>query len=76
MIQLEQVGDRAESLLEVCNLLERIAKLDHGRLVEHALLAHHEFAVFEAVEVRGDEEEIRAGFDLSTGDTTGLFEGL
>lgn len=64
MVELEEVGHGPEALLEVGDLLEGVAELDDGRLVEHAVAVHDELAVLEAVEIGGDEEEIGAGFDL------------
>ncbi len=58
MVQLEDIRHCSETLLEVGNLLERIAELDDRRLAEHSFGIHHELAVFEAVEVTGDEKEI------------------
>ena len=81
MIKFEDVRHRAEALLEVGNLLERIAKLDHRRLAKHSFGVHHELTMLEAVEVTGNEEEIgttlhrqepRAGYI----DTVGILEVL
>jgi hypothetical protein len=51
MVELEDDGHGAEALLEVADLLERVAELDHGRLVEHPVRVHDELAVLQAVEV-------------------------
>ena len=64
MVELEDVGHGAEALLEVANLLERVAELDHGRLVEHPVRVHDELAVLKAVEIRGDQEQVGCGLDL------------
>lgn len=64
MVQFQQIRNGPEALLEIGDLLERIAEFDDGGLVEHAVSVHDELAVLKAVEVGGDEEEIRAGFDL------------
>ena len=64
MVELEDVGHSAEALLEIANLLERVAELDDGRLDEHPVRVHDELAVLQAVEVRGDQEEVGRGLDL------------
>jgi hypothetical protein len=60
MIQLENVGNGAEPLLEVTNLFECVAEFDDGGLVEHAVRVHDKLAVLERVEVRCDQEQVRA----------------
>ena len=64
MVKLEDVGHGTEALLEVANLLERVAELDYWRLVEHPVRVHDELAVLQAVEIRGDQEEVGCGLDL------------
>jgi len=51
MVELEDDGHGAEALLEVANLLERVAEFDHRRLVEHPVGVHDELAVLQAVEI-------------------------
>lgn len=64
MIQLEEVGNGAEPLLEVDELLESVTKLDDGGLGEHAVGVHDQLAMLEAVEIAGDQEQIGAALDL------------
>lgn len=63
MIGLNDVRDRLEPLLEVGDLLERISELHDGSGLEDPIGVHDEGSVLEGVEVRGDEEEIRARLD-------------
>ncbi len=67
MVELEDDGDGAEALLEIANLLKRVTELDHGRLVEHPVRVHDELAVLQAVEVRGDQEEVGCRLNLCEG---------
>jgi len=67
VVEFEDVRDALEPLLEVANLLKRVPELDDGRLGEEPVRVHHQLAVLERVEVRGDEEQIGAGFDLEEG---------
>ena len=64
MVELEDDGNGAEALLEISNLLKRVAELNHGRLVEHPVRVHDELAVLQAVEIRGDQEEVGCRLDL------------
>lgn len=61
--QLEHLGDGPEALLERGDLLEVVAELDDRRREEHARGVHDEPAVLEEVQVRRDEEQVRARLD-------------
>jgi hypothetical protein len=67
MVELKDDGHGAETLLEIPNLLKRVAELHHGRLIEHSVRVHDELAVLQAVEIRGDQEEIGCRFNLCEG---------
>jgi len=56
VVQLQDVGNRAEAFLEIRELLEGIPKLDHRHRGKHALRVHHKLSVLERVQVAGDEE--------------------
>ena len=64
VVELEHVRNSAEALLEVGDLLERVAKLHDRRLRKHALRVHDELAVLQRVQVAGDQKEIGAALDL------------
>lgn len=64
MVELEDDGNGAEALLEISNLLKRVTELNHGRLVEHPVRVHDELAVLQAVEIRGDQEEVGCRLNL------------
>ena len=64
MVELEDDGNGTEALLEISNLLKRVAKLNHGGLVEHPVRVHDELAVLQAVEIRGDQEEVGCRLNL------------
>ena len=64
MVELEDDGHGAETLLEIANLLKRVAELYYGRLIEHPVWVHDELAMLQAVEIRGDQEEIGCGLNL------------
>lgn len=63
MVELDDLGDLLESLLELLNLLEVIAELDHRCRLEHPALVQHELAVLQRVNVALDEEQIGASLD-------------
>jgi hypothetical protein len=56
MVQFDHIGNSPESCLEVGDLLESIPKLDDGRLAEHSIRVHNEFAMFQAIQVARDEQ--------------------
>ena len=64
MVELKDGGYGAETLLEISNLLKRVAELYNGRLIEHPVRVHHELAVLQTIEIRGDQEEVGCGFNL------------
>jgi len=64
VVELKDDGNGAEALLEVSNLLERVAELDYRRLVEHPVRVHDKLAMLQAVEIRGDQEEVGCGLNL------------
>lgn len=64
MVELKDDGNGAEALLEISNLLKRVTELNHGRLVEHPVRVHDELAVLQAVEIRGDQEEVGCRLNL------------
>lgn len=45
MIQLQDIRDCTEAFLEIGDLLECIAQLNDGRLVEHSVLAHDKLSM-------------------------------
>jgi len=57
MVQLDNVGDAADSLLELCHLLEVTAKLDQRSRPE-AVGVNDQLTVAQSVQVRLDEHEI------------------
>lgn len=52
MVKLQNIRNSTESFLEVGDLLESVPELYHRGLIEHAILAHNEFAVLERVQIR------------------------
>ena len=63
VVKLQNLRNLLEPLLELCDLLEMVAQLDHRRGLEHPLLAKDQFTVLKRVDVALDEEQIRAGLD-------------
>ena len=62
MVQFDNTRNARNALLEVRDLLEVGSKLDHGDTAE-TVGVHHQLAVLQTVEIRLDQQEIRAGFD-------------
>ncbi|GAO50234.1 hypothetical protein G7K_4366-t1 [Saitoella complicata NRRL Y-17804] len=70
MIQLDNLGDSRDPLLEVRDLLVLRTELDQGCRTETGG-SHDELSVVKGVEIRLDEEEVRASLDRqesATGD--------
>lgn len=63
MVRLDDVGDRLKPLLEVGHLLKRVSELHNGCGLEDPVGVHDKRAVLERVEVRRDEEQVRARLD-------------
>ena len=63
VVEFDHFRNRLEPLLELSHLLERVTELDHGCLGEHATRVHNQLAVLKRVEVRSDEQQIRARLD-------------
>ena len=63
VIKLDNLGDLLEALLELLDLLEVVTELDDGRCLEHALRTDRELAMLERVDVRLDEQQVRAALD-------------
>ena len=62
VVQFDNTRNARNALLEVRDLLEVGSKLDHGDTAE-TVGVHHQLAVLQTVEIRLDQQEIRAGFD-------------
>ena len=62
MVQFDNTRNARNALLEVRDLLEVGSKLDHGDTAE-TVGVHDQLAVLQTVEIRLDQQEIRAGLD-------------
>jgi hypothetical protein len=63
VVQLDNLGNLLEPFLELLDLLEVVAELDHRRGLEHAALVEKELTVLQRVDVALDQEQIGTGFD-------------
>ncbi len=55
MVQFQDIRNALETFLEVSNLLKGVTQFDDWSLVEQSVRVHDEFAMFEGVQVGGDE---------------------
>ena len=60
VVKLQNLGNLLEPLLELCDLLEMVSKLDDRRRLEHSLLVDDELAMLNAVDIRLDEQQVGA----------------
>jgi len=63
MIKLNNVRNRFESFLELCDLLEVVAEFDDRASIELSEFVQNQFPVFQGVYVRFDEQKVRAALD-------------
>jgi len=63
VIQLNNLGNLLEPFLELLDLLEVVAELDHRRGLEHAALVEKELTVLQRVDVALDQEQVGTRFD-------------
>jgi len=78
VVELNHLGDRGDTLLEVGHLLEVAAELDQRSITEPAG-AHLELAMLDRVKIRLDKHQVRAGLDGQEAparyvDAVGIFE--
>jgi hypothetical protein len=55
MVQFQDIRNALETFLKVSNLLKGVTQFDDWSLVEQSVRVHDEFAMFEGVQVGGDE---------------------
>lgn len=60
VVKLQNLRNLLEPLLELCDLLEMVSKLDDRRRLEHSLLVDDELAMLNAVDIRLDEQQVGA----------------
>ena len=58
MIQLNNLGNLLEALLELLDLLEMVAELDHRCGLKHAALVENELPVLQRVDVALDQKQV------------------